>query len=167
MNFRQISQRAGLILALTLPILGSAPTVSSAAESPALVRSQPDSSSVRPGPGSVSPQSVNSNPAGGLSPTPTATASVTRHGPRAASVGTLDVETAPDGRPARAGSLIVTFRKGAGPLTQSEAHTQFGAASVEAVSKTNAVRVQVTNGTLGEAMAAYASRPDVARVEPD
>jgi len=77
------------------------------------------------------------------------------------------VELAPDGLPARSGSLLVTFRPTASEHARDAANTQAHAAIAELVGRGDTVRVQVQSGTLAEAMAAYAARADVARVEPD
>jgi len=167
MNMRTNLMRAGLAFALALPIFTTTPPVARAAESALATRSQPDSSSVRPGPSSFSPQSVNTGPV----PTATSQAGFGPTGGRTTAPDQrsdgIQVETAPDGRPARAGSLIVTFRKGAEASAQNAAHLHASSSSVETVGKGNAVRVEVEAGTLQQAMTAYAGRSDVARVEPD
>ena len=81
--------------------------------------------------------------------------------------GQGQIEIAPDGAPARSGSLLVTFRPNASGHARDAAHAQAHAAIAEAVGRGDTVRVQVQSGALADAMAAYAARPDVARVEPD
>jgi subtilisin family serine protease len=79
----------------------------------------------------------------------------------------MSVETAPDGKPARAGSLIVTFRPGAEGSTRDSASRQVQAQSIDPIGSGNAYRVQVEPGTIGQAMSVFAGRPDVQSVEPD
>jgi thermitase len=177
MQRKQIQRRAAFALTLAVALLTSVAPLSRPAEAfggvavhgsatSAVTVSAIDPASVQPGPGTVSPSSVNpGNPTGG---TPQTAATTT---PAAAGTMKSDdkfqPETAPNGKRARAGSLIVTFRSGIEASARDDASHQVGAQAVEPINHTRAVRVQVEPGKLAEAMSAYATRPDVERVEPD
>jgi thermitase len=90
-------------------------------------------------------------------------ASVREHNP----VSGRPLVAAPDGQTAVAGSLLVTFRQGASSQSRTDANSQANAVAAETVGHGSTVRVDVQNGSLADAMAAYASRSDVERVEPD
>ena len=75
--------------------------------------------------------------------------------------------TAPDGKPARAGSLIVTFKSGVQSSSRDAAHREQQAQAVEQIDGTGAARVQVEPGTLAQALASYSARSDVQQVQPD
>ncbi|MFN8633784.1 MAG: S8 family peptidase [Chloroflexota bacterium] len=81
--------------------------------------------------------------------------------------GSIQAEPAPNGKPARAGSLIVTFKSGLSQSARTAANRQLGAQSEEQIGHGRALRVQVEPGTLSQALAAYAANPDVEKVEPD
>jgi thermitase len=102
--------------------------------------------------------------------TPSTTASSTTS-PAASTVSTqvdgFQVETAPDGKPARAGSLIVTFKPSVQSSARATAHRELQAQAVEPIGAAGAVRVQVQPGTLGQAISNYAARSDVQQVQPD
>ena len=95
----------------------------------------------------------------------TRTATVKRGGQELQTAGFAPA-TAPDGRPMRAGSLIVKFRKGAPEAARSEAHRAAGAQAAKSVAGT-AERVQVEPGAVGTALASYRARRDVETAEPD
>jgi thermitase len=132
--------------------------------------SQSDPSSIRPGAGTVPAGSVGSGVKASATPVP-APSDVPGTSPHAAASpqghDQFEPETTKDGKRARAGSVIVTFRPGIHASAQSEARSVAGVQSVEPVGRGGAVRVQVEPGRLDEALQAYASRSDVARVEPD
>ena len=96
-------------------------------------------------------------------PSATTKAATVRHGDRSETTAVLAVERTADGKLARAGSVLVTYRAGARP-TDGAAD---GAAGVEAIRGTSTNRVQVAPGTVDAAIAALAARPDIARAEPD
>lgn len=79
----------------------------------------------------------------------------------------FEVERTPDGRLVRAGSLLVKFRGDAARAATADGSGRAGPMSVEPVQPAGATRIQVPAGTVAEALAAYAARPDVERVEPD
>lgn len=90
----------------------------------------------------------------------------------------LDEETAPDGRPAVAGRILVGFKPGTAPAAQQAAHQAAGVRSTSALSTASTVTTastalqnvsvaDVTSGTTAQALAAYRSQPDVAWAEPD
>ncbi len=136
----------------------------------AVTTSATDPSSVQPGPGSVSPSSVHpgASTSGASQPAATAAPGIPSAGASSMKSGdNFEAETAPNGKRARAGSLIVTFRSGIQASARDDANHQVGAQTVEPIGHTKAVRVQVEPGKLAEAMSAYAERPDVERVEPD
>jgi len=102
-------------------------------------------------------------------PTPTGStpaASPSRTAEYGAVVGRPAV-VAPDGQPAAAGTLLVTFQSETSNQSRVDANTQAEAVAAEPVGHGNTVRVDVRAGNLNDAMAAYAARPDVVRVEPD
>ena len=121
MQRKQIQGRAAVALTLAVALVSSVAPLSRPAEAfggvaahgsatSAVTVSAIDPASVQPGPGTVSPSSVNpGNPTGG---TPQTAATPTSAAPSAAS-GTMksddkfQPETAPNGKRARAGSLIV------------------------------------------------------------
>ncbi len=72
-----------------------------------------------------------------------------------------------EGRPAWAGSLIVKFREGASTGKKNESHSKAGALKTVGLSLRNAVRVQVGQTRVKQALAAYRSRPDVEYAESD
>ncbi len=76
----------------------------------------------------------------------------------------LDPAIAPDGRPMRAGSVLVKFRAGA---AQVPAHQAAGATAIDGLRLPDSVRVQVPRATVAQALAAYRARPDVEFAEPD
>jgi thermitase len=124
--------------------------------------------------GVLSPQSVGGQPAATSAPTPApdqAAAGATTQTTSASSGsrgGELQTETAPDGKLARAGSLLVTFRGAAPTATTDAAHLQVRSQAVERIGRSRrSVRVQVAPGALAQALATYANRSDVERVEPD
>jgi thermitase len=79
----------------------------------------------------------------------------------------FQAETTQDGKLARAGSLIVTFRPGVHASARDDAHRQVRSQSVEPVGNGKSMRVQVAPGMITQAISAYGARPDVQRVEPD
>ena len=79
----------------------------------------------------------------------------------------LEQERAPDGRPMRAGSLIVKFRPGAAQPARESAHRGVGALAADPLGLPDAGRVQIQPGTTARAIAAYRAHPDVEFVEPD
>jgi thermitase len=196
MKLKQTALRAGFALALALPLLTSfspAPEAASGSRfelgaSTAWAQSGPSSVQPTPvvssqsvgGPGSHSASSVQPG-ANGVAPAqaqpqsqaPTATPAPTQaQGQSSGSVVTtqsdgFQIENAPDGKPARAGSLIVTFKPGAQASARDAAHREVQVQTVEPVGASGAVRVQVQPGTLGQALASYSGRADVAQVEPD
>jgi thermitase len=90
-----------------------------------------------------------------------------RRGGREFQTVVLEEEIAPDGRPMRAGSLIVKFRPGAAEAGKREAHQQASAQAVEALALADTQRVQVQRGQVAPALAAYRARVDVMYAEPD
>jgi thermitase len=138
------------------------------------------SSSVQPNPGSASSQSVHTNdivPAVTGTPTPASsstsgstTSNPSGAAPRVSDQGPLNgrpIVAAPDGQPAAAGSLLVTFKPNATSQSRTDANTQAHAVAADAVGHGNTVRVDVQGSSLADAMAAYAARPDVQSVSPD
>lgn len=192
MKLKQTAIRAGFALALVLPLFTSfspAPEAASGSRlelgaSTAWAQSGP--SGVQPTPavssqsvggaGSMSGGSVRSdaNVVAPQQPQPQSQAPTTTQ-PQARPSGSVvttqadgfQIETAPDGKPARAGSLIVTFKPGAQTSARDAAHREVQVQTVESVGAAGAVRVQVEPGTLGQALASYAARGDVQQVEPD
>ena len=170
--------RAGLALTLAVSLLTSLAPVTRAAEAfdgqsvygrpdTGLSVSQVDPASVRPSPGTISPQSVKSGGSanGAAQPAPSAPA---HPGSRPANTDDpFQPETLPGGKRARAGSLLVTFRPGVQTASRNDAHQHVGSRAVEPVGNGKSVRVQVAPGTLAQAMSVYAARADVERVEPD
>jgi hypothetical protein len=77
------------------------------------------------------------------------------------------VETAPDGQPMRAGSVIVKFRAGSDSLERDAVHATVGALVVEPLLPPDTVRAQVPSGTTAAALDAYRASPAVEYVEPD
>ena len=190
MKLKNTILRAGFALVLAVPLLSSVSPVSRASEagiSPRfeLARSastvgdwaQVDSSSVQPGGGTPSSQSVGGGGGSGGSSTPgNARPSSNEVGPNQAqpagpSASSEDdpfaVETAPDGKPARAGSLIVTFKPGVQTSSRDSAHRGVQVQSVEPIGSGSAFRVQVQSGTTAQAISTYQGRADVQSVEPD
>jgi len=168
--------RAALALILAASLFSSAAPLARPAEAfagpPRAARPEwvwaidPASVQPGPGPGPVSPSSVNSNggaPRADATPTPAAATA----GAATKGGDPFQPETAPNGKRARAGSLIVKFKPGIEAAARDDANRQVGAQAVEPVGKGPAVRVQVEPGKLAEALRAYAARPDVERVEPD
>lgn len=78
----------------------------------------------------------------------------------------FDPATAPDGRPMRAGSLVVTFRRDAAAATRAAAHQAAGALATRALAA-GLERVQVEPSQVDSALAAYRARADVESAEPD
>jgi hypothetical protein len=79
----------------------------------------------------------------------------------------MAVETAPDGRPMRAGSLIVKFRASSDSLERDAVHAMAGALVAEPLLLPDTVRAQVPTGTAAAALDAYRASPAVEYVEPD
>jgi len=79
----------------------------------------------------------------------------------------LDEEIAPDGRPMRAGSILVKFRALTSQAQRDAVHRSVDALSVQSLAVGEIVRVQVQPGTTAAALAAYSARPDVAWAQPD
>jgi thermitase len=98
-----------------------------------------------------------------------AVAPITRpaEGSGAAADSGFHAETIEDGKLARAGSLIVTFRPGGHASARDDAHRQVRSQTVEPVGNGKSVRVQVAPGMITRVLSAYGARPDVQRVEPD
>jgi hypothetical protein len=181
MQPRQSFRRAMFALTLAVSLLAPIAPLSRPAEAAggpmssglaggSVTVSQVDPASVRPGPGSISPSSVNpgASASGAGQPMAPPTPAVAPTGAGATkSDGAFQAETAPNGKRARAGSLIVKFRAGVQAAARDGAHRQVGSQSVEPVGDGKAVRVQVEPGMLAQAMSAYAARSDVERVEPD
>lgn len=76
-------------------------------------------------------------------------------------------ETAPDGRPMRAGSILVSFQPGTSEAAQQAAHQAAGALAVEPLLLPDTVRVEVAPGTTAQALAAYRARSDVRAADPN
>ncbi len=106
-----------------------------------------------------------------VAPTPTSapgTKQVTiARGGRLFQTSTFEQETAPDGRPMMAGSLLVKFRSSASQATRDVVHQAAGALAVERLGLADLARVQIRPGTVTQALAAYRGRADVERAEPD
>src|SRR6266508_1510797 len=106
-----------------------------------------------------------------VAPTPTSapgTKPVTiARGGRLFQTSTFEQETAPDGRPMMAGSLLVKFRSSASQATRDVVHQAAGALAVERLGLADLARVQIRPGTVTQALAAYRGRADVERAEPD
>jgi uncharacterized repeat protein (TIGR01451 family) len=95
------------------------------------------------------------------------TITVTRRGQQ---FRTTVLREAPDpdrGRPARAGSLIVKFKPGAGVSDRAGAHQQAGSVRTEDLLLDDAVRVKVPAARAAQALAAYRASPFVEYAEPD
>ena len=90
-----------------------------------------------------------------------------QRGGRTVQTTVLGTEPAPDGRPVRAGSLIVTFRPGAAHPARESAHRRGGALAADSLGLPHTGRVQIRPGAAPQAIAAYRSHPDVESVEPD
>ncbi len=178
MKLKQKSIQATLALALALSLLTSFAPIERPAEASGApsatdsitVSEVVDPAAVRPGPGSVPASSVHSGSSSESAAQPSATptslpASALPAGARPGE--RFAPETLPNGKQARAGSLIVKFRAGAQASAQQGAHQQVNSQTVEPVGNGTAVRVQVEPGKLAEALSTYAARSDVERVEPD
>jgi hypothetical protein len=79
----------------------------------------------------------------------------------------LDEEPAPDGRPMRAGSIVVKFRPSSSRAARQAAHAAAAAEAVAPTRQPNVERVQVRRGEVARALAAYRGRGDVELAEPD
>jgi thermitase len=185
MKLKQTAVRAGFALALALPLLSSLSPTLQAAESAGRPRFQLSTSegtgrvwaqsgqaSIGPTPGAPSSQSVGAGSVSSSSVRPSTSAVVSNQsGSGKVTVSMLSdgmpVETAPDGKPARAGSLLVTFRPGVQAAARDSASRQIQAQSVDPVGAGSTYRVQVEPGTLAQVLAAFAGRTDVQSVEPD
>ncbi len=88
-------------------------------------------------------------------------------GPRSLQTVALQEEIAPDGRPMRTGSLLVSFRREAPEASRLAAHQTVGALGVSQLLLSDTVRVQVRPGAAAQALIAYRARADVKRAEPD
>jgi thermitase len=95
----------------------------------------------------------------------TRSVAVTRGG-RTYQTTALAVDQAPDGRPMRAGSLVVQFRHGTGQPAREAARRVASPDEVEDLGG-DRERVQVEAARTGAAMARLQARPEVERVEPD
>src|SRR3954454_10723657 len=116
------------------------------------------SSSVQPGSGAQSSQSVRAGNDGApqIAGTPTP-ASLTGGSPAPRSSDQAPVNgrqtlAAPDGQPAVAGSLLVTFKSGTTAHSRTDANNQAQAVAAETVGRGNTVRVDVQSGSLTDAM---------------
>ena len=89
-----------------------------------------------------------------------------QRGGRLVQTTVLGTELAPDGRPMRAGGLIVKFRPDAAGPARESAHRGAGVLAIDTLGLPDTGRVQVRPGTTARAIAAYRSRPDVEFVEP-
>jgi len=90
-----------------------------------------------------------------------------RRGGRDVETRVLEAERAPDGHEARAGSLIVKYRRGTDQRARQAAAQSVGAVAAEKLLLPDTERIQVRPGALGQAMAALKGRADVEYVEPD
>lgn len=72
-----------------------------------------------------------------------------------------------DGRPRRAGSLLVKFRRGASVPEQDQIHKDVGALDVERMYLDRTTRVRVREVDVSNALWAYSQNPDVEYVVPD
>lgn len=106
---------------------------------------------------------------GSTSPAAVAAPRVTtvRRGGRELLSTTFEEELAPDGRPMRAGSLLVQFRSSASQSARDSAHRDAAVVAVEPLRQAQSVRVQVPRGEVEKSLQAYRARGDVERVEPD
>ncbi|HEY3078652.1 MAG TPA: S8 family serine peptidase [Chloroflexota bacterium] len=95
----------------------------------------------------------------------TTTVAVAR-GSRTFQTTTVDIEPAPDGRPMRAGSLVVEFRRGTDGPAREAVRRDAQAQEVEDLGG-DQERVQVDSRHTQEAMARLRARPEVGRVEPE
>src|SRR5829696_7389893 len=155
MKLKQTVIRAGFALALALPLLTSfSPTPDSAIGSrfelggtTAWAQSGP--SSAQPTPGAASSQSVGGTGSSSASSvrtganvvavtqTPTPAAAQPSGGSTVTTQSDgFQIETAPDGKPARAGSLIVTFKPGVQAASRDTAHREQQAQAVEPIGGT-------------------------------
>ena len=80
---------------------------------------------------------------------------------------TFQTETAPDGREARAGALVVRFKRGSSGADQQAAHQAAGALKADKLRAPDTFRVQVGQGALARARAAYRTRSVVEYVDYD
>jgi thermitase len=80
---------------------------------------------------------------------------------------TIDQQNAPDGKPMRAGSLVVKFRQNAGPAARAAAHGAAASANVEALLLADTVRVDVAPSAVAKALAGYQADPNVESASPD
>jgi len=138
---------------------------------PALLFAALGVSSLAGGPEAPTAQAAQQSPAGSPMPTPTLmpgvrAATVTRGGQQY-QTRVFEQETAPNGQPMRAGSLLVKFRPGVSQTARAASHQQANGEAVEALRVPDTVRVQVAAGSVASALAAYRARPDVEFAEPD
>ncbi|HYU17288.1 MAG TPA: hypothetical protein VEQ11_01175 [Chloroflexota bacterium] len=87
--------------------------------------------------------------------------------PETAPGSNLQIDIAPDGRPMRAGSLLVKFRSGADQAAREAAHQAVGALLVQPLGLSDTVRVEVPPEATAQALTSYRARPDVEYAEPD
>ena len=84
---------------------------------------------------------------------------------------TVEVDTAPDGRLTRAGSLLVRFKSGADQNARRGAHQRAGAAKAERTRLPEIVRVHLPPGggraAVARALAEYRKDPEVESAEPE
>src|SRR3954447_10539797 len=160
MNSKQAWLRATVALStLAIVLAGPASALQVSArdlDAPSMVRTAIDapswydglpSSSVQPGPGSSSSQGVSagSTTAAGMTGTPVPAG---RHDGQQVGTSTGQIEIAPDGQPARSGSLLLPFRSSASSRSRDDANAQARAAVVETVGHGDTVRVEVQSGSM-------------------
>ena len=142
------------------------PTPSPQAARPAPAPASPGG----PTPPTLSSSPTPSHPVAGSASGPSSglpmKALTVRRGGREVQGAGFETETAPDGRPMRAGSLLVTFRSSAGQAARDAINQEAGAVAVERLG-TGTVRVQARPGMAGPALEAYRARSDVQRAVPD
>ncbi|MCC6175439.1 MAG: S8 family serine peptidase [Chloroflexi bacterium] len=144
--------RLGLALALAIPSIVSGLTPSVASAAPVQVLDAPAAVRVIDRPDVAVPL------AAGV-PAPGERASADTSG--------AGVEQAPDGRLARAGSVVVTFQRDTSAATRTAALGRAASLGIETVGSGRTVRVQGRPGALAGLLAAYRDSPGVERVEPD
>lgn len=122
----------------------------------------------RDGPANLVPFGPTSPPSGAYRASEAGTREVTlERGGRELRTIVTDKVPSPDGRPMRAGSLVVTFKSGTSADLQASAHRAAAAGLVKTLGGADTVRVQVEVDRVPAALAAYRARNEVAVADPD